>query len=79
LHLFFMLKYHCDLKWYCHSRFLAKKKSIDVKNINYLHILAAVVLNVNTETEKLIVSMVERSLPEENSDIKLVSSSVINA
>ena len=52
--------------------FLPKKKWIDVKNINYLHILAAVVLNVNTETEKLIVSMVERSLPEENSDIKLV-------
>jgi hypothetical protein len=37
--------------------FLPKKKWIDVKNINYLHILAAVVLNVNTETEKLIVSM----------------------
>lgn len=31
----------------------------------------AVVLNVNTETEKLIVSMVERSLPEDKSDTKL--------
>ncbi|XP_052104523.1 tetratricopeptide repeat protein 14-like isoform X2 [Mytilus californianus] len=31
----------------------------------------AVVLSVNPETEKLIVSMVERSLPENNSDVKL--------
>ncbi|CAG2217107.1 unnamed protein product [Mytilus edulis] len=31
----------------------------------------AVVLSVNPETEKLIVSMVERSLPEHHSDVKL--------